>query len=47
MLAELAAEVEREVAFRSERDASRADAGEAAVSAEERDWESARGDGID
>lgn len=47
MLAELAERVEREVALRSEREATRADAGEAEVSAEEREWEAVLGDGID
>lgn len=47
MLAELAQEAEREEVFRSEREASRADAGEPAVGAEEREWEAALGDGID
>lgn len=47
MLAELAREAEREAAFRSEREASQADAAESRVSAEEREWEAALGDGID
>jgi hypothetical protein len=47
MLAELAAEAEREAAFRSERDAARADARNPSVAVEERDWETALGDGID
>lgn len=47
MLAELAREVERESTLRSEREAARADAGEREVSAEEREWEAALGDGID
>lgn len=47
MLEELAREAERESIFRSEREASRADAGEPAVQAEEREWEAALGDGID
>jgi hypothetical protein len=47
MLAELASEAEREAAFRSERNASLADAGDAGVSAEEREWESTLGDGVD
>lgn len=46
MLAELALQAEREAVFRSEREASRADAGEPAVRAEERQWEAALGDGI-
>ena len=46
MLAELALAAEREAAFHSEREASRADAGEPGVGAEEREWETALGDGI-
>lgn len=46
MLAELARSAEREAIFRTERDASRADTGDQAVSAEERDWERALGDGV-
>jgi hypothetical protein len=46
MLAELARQAEREAAFRAEREASRVDAGDAAVRAEEREWEAALGDGI-
>ncbi len=46
MLSELAREVTREAVFRSEREASRADAGAPAVRAEERDWGAAAGDGI-
>lgn len=46
MLAELARSAERETVFRAERDASRADFGDPAVSAEERDWERALGDGV-
>jgi antitoxin MazE7 len=46
MLAELAREAEREAAFRAEREASRVDAGDAVVRAEEREWEAALGDGI-
>jgi hypothetical protein len=46
MLAEFARQAEREAAFRAERAASRADAGDAAVRAEEREWEAALGDGI-
>lgn len=48
MLDDLAHDVAREAIFRAERDASRADAGKtAAVSTEEREWETALGDGID
>lgn len=47
MLADLAREAERKAMLRSEREASRADAGKSAVAAEERDWETALGDGID
>jgi hypothetical protein len=47
MLSELARELAREAAFRSERDATRTDAGASAVRAEERAWEAATGDGID
>lgn len=47
MLAELALEAEREEAFRSEREAARADAGELGVRVEEREWDAALGDGID
>ena len=45
MLAELARSAAREAIFRDERNASRADSGDPAVSAEERDWERALGDG--
>jgi hypothetical protein len=47
MLSELAHEAERKAAFRAERDASRLDAGDAGVRAEEREWEAALGDGVD
>ncbi len=47
MLAELALNAEREAVFRSEREASSADADEPRVRAEEREWETALGDGID
>jgi uncharacterized protein (DUF1778 family) len=47
MLAELAHDVAREAVFRSERDATRADASNSDVGAEERDWETVLGDGID
>lgn len=45
MLADLARAQERGSAFRSEREASRADAGHARD--EERDWDAVAGDGID
>jgi hypothetical protein len=47
LLSELARDVAREAVFRSEREATRADAGASAVRDEERDWESVVGDGID
>jgi hypothetical protein len=47
MLSELARDVAREAVFRSEREASRADAGSGEVRAEEREWEAALGDGVD
>lgn len=47
MLAELAQGAEREAAFRAEREAARADGGDREVMAEEREWETALGDGID
>lgn len=47
MLAELAREAECESIFRSEREASLADASAPVVRAEEREWESALGDGVD
>jgi hypothetical protein len=47
MVADLARDVAREAIFRSERDATRADSGTATVRAEEREWETALGDGID
>lgn len=47
MLSELARDVAREAIFRSERDATRADAQTPAVSAEEREWETALGDDVD
>ena len=46
MLAELAREIDREAIFRAEREASRRDAGEQSVRAEEREWEATLGDGI-
>lgn len=47
MLAELAREAERGAIFRAEREAARADAGDPAVRAEEREWEAPLGDGVD
>jgi len=47
MLADLAHDVAREAIFRAERDATRADAGAAAVNAEDREWEATLGDGVD
>jgi hypothetical protein len=46
MLAELARSSEREAAFRAEREASRADAGEPAVGVEESEWEAVAEDGL-
>ena len=46
MLAELARDVAREAVFRSERDAARADASNRDALREEREWESAAGDGV-
>ncbi len=47
MLAELALEAERGAAFRSEREAAQRDAGDQSVKSEEREWETAVGDGVD
>jgi uncharacterized protein (DUF1778 family) len=47
MLADLARDAAREAIFRAERDATRADASASDVEAEEREWEAARGDGLD
>jgi antitoxin MazE7 len=47
MLSELARDVAAEGIFRAEREAARADAGVDEVRAEERDWETAVGDGLD
>jgi hypothetical protein len=47
MLAELARQVERETVFRAEREAARADDRDPDVRAEEREWETTLGDGID
>jgi hypothetical protein len=46
MLTELARDVAREAAFRSERDATRVDASNRDVLREEREWEAAVGDGV-
>jgi hypothetical protein len=46
MLTELARDVAREAVFRSERDASRAEASNRDALREERDWEAALGDGV-
>lgn len=47
MLTDLAHDVAREAIFRAERDATREDAGLAAVKAEDREWEATLGDGAD
>jgi hypothetical protein len=47
MLSDLAHDAARVEIFRLERDATRADAGVAAVKAEDREWEAALGDGVD
>lgn len=47
MLHDLARDAARQAALRSEREAARADAENPAVAAEEGEWESAVGDGID
>lgn len=46
MLADLARDAAREAIFRSERDASRADADDRHTAAEERDWAATLGDGV-
>lgn len=46
LLTELAARAEREAIFRAERDATRAEAALQAVRNENRDWETAVGDGV-
>ncbi|MGI8728384.1 MAG: type II toxin-antitoxin system antitoxin MazE7 [Solirubrobacterales bacterium] len=46
LLSRIAQEQAREAAFRSEREATRADARSAAVAAEEQGWDRAAGDGI-
>lgn len=47
MLAELARHGEREAMFQAERDAARADAGNADTISEARAWEATLGDGLD
>jgi hypothetical protein len=47
LLTELARRIDQAEALRSEREASRADAGGRDVAAEEREWETTLGDGID
>jgi antitoxin MazE7 len=47
LLTELARRIEQADALRSEREASRADAGRRDIAAEEREWEAVLGDGID
>jgi len=46
MLAELARSADRGEVFRAERDASLADSGDPAVSAEEHEWEAVLDDGV-
>lgn len=47
MLSDLARGTARGAIFRAERDATRTDAGVAAVEAEDQEWETTLGDGID
>lgn len=47
MLHYVARDAAREALFRSERQASRADAANPVVAVEESDWEAAAGDGVD
>lgn len=47
LLSTLANEAEREIAFRSEREASAVDARNPEVEAEEREWEATLDDGVD
>lgn len=47
LLAELAADAERDAAFRAERDATRVEAARQSVRDENRDWDVTTGDGID
>ncbi|HZJ29045.1 MAG TPA: hypothetical protein VFD37_03540, partial [Solirubrobacterales bacterium] len=47
MLSRLARDMAREANFRSEREARRADTNSTATDAEERDWDSVVGDGIE
>lgn len=46
LIAEFASRAERESIFRAEREAARLEAVDAAVHAEERDWDTAVGDGL-
>ncbi len=46
MLSDLAQDAAREAVFRAERDATRVDAGIAAVEDEEREWDATRSDGV-
>lgn len=47
LLADLASQAEHEAIFRAEREATRTDARNQAARAEDLDWDSAAGDGID
>lgn len=47
LLADLALRAEHEAIFRAEREATRTDARNQAARAEDLDWDSAAGDGID
>jgi hypothetical protein len=47
LLTELARRIDQAEALRSEREASRVDAGRSDIAAEEREWEAVLGDGID
>lgn len=47
LLAELAADAEREAAFRAERDATRSEAGPSGPRDEFDDWDATIGDGLD
>jgi antitoxin MazE7 len=47
LLGEIARHADREAVFRAEREASRRDAGESSVRAEEREWAGVLGDDID
>ena len=46
LLAELAAQADRQVIFQAERDAERAEAADKAVREEAREWDDAAGDGL-